>query len=1217
MKILHTGDWHVGKKLGRIDRLAEAQACLDEVVEVARANDVDLVVVAGDLFDRALPPYACLRLVLATLRRLSDGGAQVVAVAGNHDSGELFEVLAPYLRPHGIHLGYKPLPPEDGGVVRIPARDGTHEAQVALFPFLHEGQVVDFMAASEEWHKSYADRIRAINASYASYMAERAGAKTVELLVGHFMIEGAIPSGSERLLHIGDAFMASRRALPSDIAYAALGHIHLTQEAPGAPVPAHYCGSLMQLDFGERGQDKYVLLVEVLPGRPARVEHVPITAGRKLVRVEGTMDEIRALAPELGDAILDVRVRTDGPAPALADEVRHLLPNALYVQALYERSAAQPDQAHPEDLQGAYSRYHEQRYGAAPSEHLQQALGELVAEVGAELPAVTGRGQSGAGMRPLELTLKGFSSHLNETKICFEDRTLIAIVGPTGAGKSSILDALAFALYGKTPRVKAKTKSLICSRAPSAHVRLRFATDGKEYVVTRVIKRSGAGEHLLESLGGGERVTGEAAVGERVEELLGLDFHAFCSSVLLAQGRFAEFLESPPAKQMQILKGVFRVEQVDLLREAAKRRLDACAGDLRELDGRRAQIPADLDERAAAAEQELADASAYQELLEALLPKERSLIAERARAAEELERAAARVAELQELLRSLPNDEDLGAVVARAEGAQAARDSAAARLAAAVAEEEAAAAALKKLVDEHGGEADLRLAVQSCRRLKEQTEIAAGAERELAEAKKTLTAAEQALERAQKRLRAAEEAENETLSALDEARAEHAAHELRGALKPGQPCPVCDQIVSVLPKSARPKALRVLEEKLANARGAVEQARREAGAAEAARAAAAVHLEAAERRLQEANDALATTQNELGAYAALDDPLAVLEERLAALTVATRRAETARAALGDLRAEHDKAARLLAEADEERRRLAGRLIAAAGALRIEPPEVDAGAEELRAAVVSLRAAAATALEEARDVCARAQGAGERCLEDLAVLRAQAGLEPDEAIDQAQAEARAAVATARAHLEQASAFKEQRAQLERLRAELDAELAVWRQLADDLTDRHFIRFLLEDYRRLLTELGSEQLRLLTGRYRFDDDAGFNVIDELDADVKRDIDTLSGGELFLASLALALGLAEAVARHGGRLDCFFLDEGFGSLDPESLDLALSGIERIVGPGRLIGLVSHVPEMAARIEDQIVLDKGPDGMTVVIAGGNCDDSALVAALEGGGLL
>jgi exonuclease SbcC len=142
-------------------------------------------------------------------------------------------------------------------------------------------------------------------------------------------------------------------------------------------------------------------------------------------------------------------------------------------------------------------------------------------------------------------------------------------------------------------------------------------------------------------------------------------------------------------------------------------------------------------------------------------------------------------------------------------------------------------------------------------------------------------------------------------------------------------------------------------------------------------------------------------------------------------------------------------------------------------------------------------------------------------------------------------------------------------------------------------------LLEDRRRLLAELGSERLREMSRRYRFDTMGEFNVVDELDGDKLRETETLSGGETFLASLALALALAEAVARSGGRLQCFFLDEGFGSLDAESLDLALDGIERIVSPGRLIGLVSHVAALAQRVDDRIELGKDADGMTVVEEG------------------
>ncbi|MDQ4058910.1 MAG: exonuclease subunit SbcD, partial [Actinomycetota bacterium] len=186
MKVLHTADWHVGKKLGRIDRNDETKAVLDELVVVAEREQVDLVLVAGDLFDRALPPFASMGLVLTTLVRLAQTGAPVVAVAGNHDSAELFGVLAPYLAPYNVTLVAKPLRPDHGGVVTVTARDGKTRAQIACFPFLHETHVVEFLDASEDWFKSYAERIKRITAYYARHMA-KGDPGALNFLVGHFM----------------------------------------------------------------------------------------------------------------------------------------------------------------------------------------------------------------------------------------------------------------------------------------------------------------------------------------------------------------------------------------------------------------------------------------------------------------------------------------------------------------------------------------------------------------------------------------------------------------------------------------------------------------------------------------------------------------------------------------------------------------------------------------------------------------------------------------------------------------------------------------------------------------------------------------------------------------------------------------------------------------------------------------------------------------------
>jgi exonuclease SbcC len=150
-----------------------------------------------------------------------------------------------------------------------------------------------------------------------------------------------------------------------------------------------------------------------------------------------------------------------------------------------------------------------------------------------------------------------------------------------------------------------------------------------------------------------------------------------------------------------------------------------------------------------------------------------------------------------------------------------------------------------------------------------------------------------------------------------------------------------------------------------------------------------------------------------------------------------------------------------------------------------------------------------------------------------------------------------------------------------------------RLTTDLRPAAFLDYVLGERRQVLAGLAGDHLETLTGRrYRFSDDGEFDILDLSAAEGRRRPDSLSGGESFLASLALALALAEMVGRQGGRLDAFFLDEGFGSLDAEHIDLAMDGIERLVtgGAGRLVVLVSHVEGMQDRIEDLIVLSRHP---------------------------
>lgn len=381
VRILHTADWHVGKKLGRIDRTAEFEQVFDEIVAIARDQSVDLAVVAGDLLDRSMPPFDAIALAFDALSRIAAVAGRVVVIAGNHDSPALFELLAPLVEGRGIVLAHRIRRPEDGGVVRVPSRDGSEEAQVAVFPFLHEAEVVDFMADSEEWFKGYADRVRLI----CRGLTDAFDPKAVGILAGHFFVDGAELGGGERKIHVGPQYAATPQAIPPNVHYAALGHVHRPQEVEGAAVRARYAGSLLQLDFSERTHAKEVVIVEAAAGRPVKLKMIQLSSGRRLIRVEDSLESLEARTGEFGDAYLDVRVKTSGPVFGLAEGVRGFLPNAVMVQAVWERAEGEPPVAPVADrsLTDVYAEYHAspRGHGAQPPKELIDGLRELEEEV--------------------------------------------------------------------------------------------------------------------------------------------------------------------------------------------------------------------------------------------------------------------------------------------------------------------------------------------------------------------------------------------------------------------------------------------------------------------------------------------------------------------------------------------------------------------------------------------------------------------------------------------------------------------------------------------------------------------------------------------------------------------------------------------------------------------------------------------------------------------
>ncbi|MGD8896324.1 MAG: exonuclease SbcCD subunit D [Acidobacteriota bacterium] len=383
MRLLHTADWHVGKPLRGRSRMDEYAAALREVADIAVDRRVDAVLVAGDIFDSPAPPPEAEKLVYDFLARLLPEGIAAVLIAGNHDHPKKLGALASLLEGLRIHVRAEVRPPAQGGIVSLASRDGAEEARVAVLPFVPERKVGDACAVMDPehtWYETYSERLEQILAELVKDLPP----STVNLLIGHLLVAGSLFGTGERKLHLGDIYGLNPQQLPSSLQYIGLGHLHRPQEVM-APSRTLYSGSLIELDFGEKEQEKRVVIVEAKPAQVASVEEVPVTSGRRLRDVEGTLEELRHMAGEVDDAFLRVTVKTEAPVPGLAEQVKELLPNALDVTVDHPRDegAERSEEESPRtQLEPAelFTRYYSRKNGAPPSDELKKLFQTLYDE---------------------------------------------------------------------------------------------------------------------------------------------------------------------------------------------------------------------------------------------------------------------------------------------------------------------------------------------------------------------------------------------------------------------------------------------------------------------------------------------------------------------------------------------------------------------------------------------------------------------------------------------------------------------------------------------------------------------------------------------------------------------------------------------------------------------------------------------------------------------
>lgn len=337
IRLLHTSDWHVGRKIRGRSRAGEQRAVLAEIAELARLHEVDVVLVAGDLFESAAPTPESEEIVYRALLDLGEAAPHVAIIAGNHDSARRLRAVAPLLALGHIAVVTEPTRADDGGVVRLDIRGD--QLVLAMLPFVSQRGIVragDLMAGAAFEHAArYAERLRLLIDSLTTDFA----ADSVNVVMNHSFVRGSERGGGERMAHLVDEYAVTSQSFPPSANYVALGHLHRPQKVPG-PTSIHYCGSPLQLAFGESEEPKQVNLVEASPGQPAQVTPLRLRSGRGLRSVAGSLDELDDLEID-DDPWLSVTVL--GPRIAdVSERVRAILGDGV-VDVLVESPTGPPD----------------------------------------------------------------------------------------------------------------------------------------------------------------------------------------------------------------------------------------------------------------------------------------------------------------------------------------------------------------------------------------------------------------------------------------------------------------------------------------------------------------------------------------------------------------------------------------------------------------------------------------------------------------------------------------------------------------------------------------------------------------------------------------------------------------------------------------------------------------------------------------------------------
>ncbi|PFG58278.1 exodeoxyribonuclease I subunit D [Vibrio sp. ES.051] len=322
MKFIHTSDWHLGRQFHNVSLLEDQQAVLEQLINYIKLNPVDAVVVAGDIYDRSVPPTIAIELLNQVVKRIcTELKTPMILISGNHDGAERLGFGSEQMKNAGLHIVSNF---EDMLTPIIIKTESAGEVAFYGMPY-HDPEQVRFayktsVSTHDEAHRLLIDKIK------ESFQPEQK-----QVLISHCLVDGAIESDSERPLSIGGSDRVSHEHF-LDFDYVALGHLHQPQKKGEEYI--RYSGSLMKYSFGEQNQKKGFTVVEIDQSGFISAEHVNLSAPHEMRIVEGELDKVIELGktdPKKEDYLL-VRLMDKHAILNPMEKLRAVYPNVLHLE---------------------------------------------------------------------------------------------------------------------------------------------------------------------------------------------------------------------------------------------------------------------------------------------------------------------------------------------------------------------------------------------------------------------------------------------------------------------------------------------------------------------------------------------------------------------------------------------------------------------------------------------------------------------------------------------------------------------------------------------------------------------------------------------------------------------------------------------------------------------------------------------------------------------